>query len=172
MAFLSSSSHLPCLLLLIFLVFFFLLFPVFLFSSSLYFSLNPFFVFHRNLLCLFIMIYTPPFEPSITANIHHNSRPLFLMIGALFSLSSHPPHLLCFPCFIHRNFIRRFLFIGFHGVIGAFLLIRLLTEFYSEKTLRSLTDTPYSLLTSFLISHFIVFPSQKNLGLFCRFIKM
>lgn len=114
----------------------------------------------------------PPFEPSITANIHHNSRPLFLMIGALFSLSSHPPHLLCFPCFIHRNFIRRFLFIGFHGVIGAFLLIRLLTEFYSEKTLRSLTDTPYSLLTSFLISHFIVFPSQKNLGLFCRFIKM
>lgn len=50
----------------------------------------------------------PPFEPSITANIHHNSRPLFLIIGALFSLSSHPPHLLCFPCFIHRNFIRRF----------------------------------------------------------------
>lgn len=155
MAFLSSSSPLPCIPL--------LLFPVFFIES--------FFVFHRNLLCLFIMIYTP-LEPSITANIHHNSRPLFLMIGALFSLSSHPPHLLCFPCFIHRNFIRRFLFIGFHGVIGAFLLIRLLTEFYSEKTLRSLTDTPYSLLTSFIISHFIVFPSQKNLGLFCRFIKM
>lgn len=113
----------------------------------------------------------PPFEPSITANIHHNSRPLFLMIGALFSLSSHPPHLLCFPCFIHRNFIRRFLFIGFHGVIGAFLLIRLLTEFYSEKTLRSLTDTPYSLLTSFLISHFIVFPSQKKSGIVLSFHK-
>lgn len=37
-------------------------------------------------------------------------------------------------------------FIGFHGVIGAFLLIRLLTEFYSDKTLRSLADTPYSFL--------------------------
>lgn len=164
MAFLSFSSHLPCLFLSPLPCIPLLLFPVCFIES--------FFVFHRNLLCLFIMIYTPPFEPSITANIHHNSRPLFLMIGALFSLSSHPPHLLCFPCFIHRNFIRRFLFIGFHGVIGAFLLIRLLTEFYSKKTLRSLTDTPYSLLTSFLISHFIVFPSQKNLGLFCRFIKM
>ncbi len=40
-------------------------------------------------------------------------------------------------------------FIGFHGVIGAFLLIRLLTEFYSDKTLWSLTDTPYSFLLFF-----------------------
>lgn len=40
-------------------------------------------------------------------------------------------------------------FIGFHGVIGAFLLIRLLTEFYSDKTLRSLADTPYSFLLFF-----------------------
>ena len=34
--------------------------------------------------------------------------------------------------------------IGFHGVIGAFLLIRLLTEFYSDKTLWSLADTSYT----------------------------
>ena len=40
-------------------------------------------------------------------------------------------------------------FIGFHGVIGAFLLIRLLTEFYSDKTLWSLADTPYSFLLFF-----------------------
>ena len=52
-------------------------------------------------------------------------------------------------------------FIGFHGVIGAFLLIRLLTEFYSDKTLRSLADTPYSFLL-FFPSFLPLFPSSLS----------
>ena len=47
--------------------------------------------------------------------------------------------------------------IGFHGVIDAFLLIRLLTEFYSDKTLRSLADTSYKLSPLFSL-----FPSSLS----------
>lgn len=72
-------------------------------------------------------------------------------------------------------------FIGFHGVIGAFLLIRLLTEFYSDKTLRSLADTPYSFLLFFpsflplfrslffFLPLFLFFPPFSFLPLFLFF---
>ena len=129
------------LLLLIFSVFYLLNFQSSVFSTSLYFLL----IFQYSLWkpSLFLLWLYPLLSPLLrpvliimTTNACHNRRPHFLMIEALFSFflipwssqfpKFHPSEfLIC-----HFSFLISYvLFIGFHGVIGAFLFIRLLTEF-------------------------------------------